>query len=121
MNVLIFGASGMVGSGALLECLADGRVSSVLVIGRSGCGVRHPKLREILHTDFFDYSRIQSAFVDRDACFFCLGVSSVGRSEEAYRQTTVALTVTAAEAMLAANAHLTMCFISGAGTDSTGE
>ena len=121
MNVVIFGASGMVGSGALLECLADERVTSVLVIGRSSCGVRHLKLREILHADFFDYSLIQSSFVDRDACFFCLGVTSVGMSEEAYRRITFDLTVAAAQAMLAVNSHLTFCFISGAGSDGTGK
>lgn len=121
MNVVIFGASGMVGSGALLECLADERVTSVLVIGRSRCGVQHQKLREILHADFFDVSPIQSSFADRDACFFCLGVSSVGMTEEAYRHVTLDLTVTVARAMVAVNSHLTFCYISGTGTDSTGQ
>ena len=121
MNVVIFGASGMVGSGALLECLSDEHVTSVLVIGRSSCGMRHQKLREILHADFFDYLPIQSSFADRDACFFCLGVSSVGMSDEAYRHLTFDLAVAAAKAMVAVNPHLIFCFISGAGTDSTAQ
>jgi putative NADH-flavin reductase len=76
MKVAIFGATGMVGKGVLLECLDDPRVESVLVVVRSPIGVSHPKLREIIHEDFFDISGIQRQFADLDACFFCIGVSS---------------------------------------------
>jgi uncharacterized protein YbjT (DUF2867 family) len=119
MKVAIFGASGMVGAGVLLECVEDPRVEAILVVGRSSCGVTHPKLREILHRDFFDYGPIQSELADRDACFFCLGVSSVGMSEELYRHLTYDLTIAAATAMVSVNSQLTLCYVSGAGTDST--
>ncbi len=119
MKVLLFGASGLVGSGALLECLDDPRVDSVLVVGRRPCGIAHPKVEELLHADFFDYAPIQRRFADRDACFFCLGVSSAGLSEEIYSHFTYDLTLAAARALLAAGARPTFCYVSGEGTDST--
>lgn len=119
MNVIIFGASGMVGAGALLECLADPRVTSVLVIGRTSCGVTHPKLTEILHHDFFDYTALQPRLGGLDACFFCLGVSAAGMNEAKYHHLTYDLTLAAARALLALNPGLMFCYISGAGTDST--
>jgi uncharacterized protein YbjT (DUF2867 family) len=121
MNVVIFGATGMVGSGVLRECLDDPRVRSVLVVGRSPVGVTNPKLREILHADFLDYRPIQAAFADRDACFFCLGVSSAGMREERYRHVTYDVALAAATAMVAVNPQMTFCYVSGAGTDSTGQ
>ena len=119
MNVALFGASGMVGAGALLECLADPRVESVLVVTRTATGRTHPKIREVLLPDFFDYTTLQTAFASCDACFFCLGVSAIGMSEAAYSHLTYELTVAAATTMVAANPKMTFCYISGVGTDST--
>lgn len=117
MHVVIFGASGMVGAGVLLECLEDPRVASVLVVGRSPCGRTHPKLTEILHTDFYDYAAIQSRFADLDACFFTLGTSAAGKDEATYRRQTYDLTLAAARAMV--SPRLTFCYVSGVGTDRT--
>lgn len=117
MHVVIFGASGMVGAGVLLECLEDPRVTSVLVVGRSTCGRTHPKLTEILHTDFYDYTAIQSRFTNLDACFFTLGTSAAGKDEATYRRQTYDLTLAAARAMVSPG--LTFCYVSGVGTDST--
>lgn len=119
MNVVVFGATGMVGSGVLLECLADPRVESVLVVGRSPCGVTHPKLRERLRSDFFDYGDVGEALTGFDACFFCLGVSSAGMEESAYHRVTYDLTIAAAEALAARNPGMTLCYVSGEGTDGT--
>ena len=119
MNVIIFGATGMVGAGVLTECLEDPRVRSVLVVGRRSCGVTHPKLRETLREDFFGYADATRVFKDLDACFFCLGVSSAGMSEAAYTRVTYDLTLAAAEALLALNPALTFCYVSGEGTDSS--
>jgi uncharacterized protein YbjT (DUF2867 family) len=119
VRVALFGASGMVGGGVLLECLDDARVESVLVVGRRNCGIRHPKLTEVLHEDFFDYTPIQSRFAALDACFFCLGVSAAGKSEDEYSRLTHDLTLAAARSMVAVNPHLVFCYVSGAGTDST--
>jgi len=119
MNVVLFGATGMVGAGALLECLADARVRSVLAITRSATGRRHPKLREVLHADFFNYDSLRADFASCDACFFCLGVSSIGKSEAEYTRLTYDLTLAAARAMVAANPRMTFCYVSGVGTDST--
>lgn len=119
MKVVLFGATGMVGSGALARCLSDSRVESVLVIGRSSCGVDHPKVQEILHTDFFRYDDLASAFVGVDACFFCLGVSSLGLNEASYTRLTYDLTLAAAGALVAASPQLTFCYVSGDGTDSS--
>ena len=81
LSVIIMGATGMVGEGVLLECLADPRVGRVLVVNRKPGGHTHPKLAELIHADFFDLSAIQSQLAGFDACFFCLGVSSLGMSE----------------------------------------
>ena len=119
MNVIIFGATGMVGMGALLECLDDQRVQSVLVIGRSSCGVKHAKLTEVIHQDFFNYGAVAERFRDKDACFFCLGVSSAGMDEPSYHRLTYDLTLAAAQAMANVNKRMTFCYVSGQGTDST--
>ena len=119
MNVVLFGATGMVGAGALIECLADPRVRSVLVITRSPTGRSHSKLREILHADFFNYDSLAADFASCDACFFCLGVSSLGMSEADYTRMTYDLTLAAARAMVAANPRMTFCYVSGVGTDSS--
>ncbi len=120
MNVILFGATGMIGSGVLIECLEDPRVRSVLVVGRTPCGVVHPKLREHLRSDFFDYGDATADFAGHDACFFCLGVSSAGMSEANYRRVTYDLTLSAAKALQGASPGIAFCYVSGAGTDSTG-
>ncbi len=119
MRVVIFGASGMVGGGVLLECLDDARVESVLVVGRRSCGIRHPKLTEILHGDFFDFGPLRERLANRDACFFCLGVSAAGLSEAEYTRRTYDLTLAAARTMVAASPGMIFAYVSGAGTDST--
>jgi uncharacterized protein YbjT (DUF2867 family) len=120
VRVVLFGATGMVGAGVLHECLADPRVTSVLAVGRSPCGVAHPKLEERLHHDFFDYASVQSRFAGRDACFFCLGVSSAGMDEAKYRRLTHDLTLAAARALSAASPAMKFCYVSGAGTNERG-
>ena len=110
----------MVGKGVLLECLDDDRVEGVLLVSRHPVGVSHPKIIEILKQDLFAYEDIQSRFVDLDACFFCLGTSSIGMSESDYYHVTYDLTLAAATALAkAAGQRLTFCYVSGEGTDST--
>lgn len=120
MKVILFGATGMVGSGVLAECLADPRVESVVSVVRSAGGVTHPKLREVRHRDFFDFTPMRSAFEGADACFFCLGVSSFRLGEDEYRRLTYDLTLAAARAVLDAAPGAVFCYVSGEGTDSTG-
>jgi uncharacterized protein YbjT (DUF2867 family) len=119
MNVVIFGASGMVGQGVLLECLRDTGVERVLVIGRSSVGRQDAKLREVLVADLFDVASYAGELTDLDACFFCLGVSSAGMSEAGYRRLTYDLTVAVAQELAARNSGLCFVYVSGAGTDST--
>ncbi|MBI5471962.1 MAG: epimerase [Ignavibacteriae bacterium] len=119
INAIIFGASGMVGEGVLLEALKHPDVQSVLVIGRRSCGRKHPKLRETIHQDFFDYSAIKDSLAGYNACLFCLGVSSIGMNEADYTRTTYDLTMHAARTLSAANPAMTFCYVSGAGTDSS--
>src|SRR5204862_3558477 len=117
---VIFGATGMVGKGVLLECLDDRRVNRVLLVSRQATGIVNPKVQELVHRDFFDYAAIQPHFLGLDACFFCLGVSSVGMSESAYSHLTYDLTLAAATALVdVAGRRLTFCYVSGEGTDST--
>jgi len=119
MKVILFGATGMVVQGCLRECLLDSGVESVLAVGRSATGQRHAKLREILHDDFLDYSAIESELEGFDACFFCLGVSSLGMSEERYRHLTYDLTMAAAKTLSRRNPNMVFIYVTGAGTDST--
>jgi uncharacterized protein YbjT (DUF2867 family) len=120
MKVILFGASGMVGQGVLRECLLDPEVATVLSIVRSGTGQQREKLREIIHKDFFDFSSLESELSGFDACFFCLGVSSAGMSEENYRRVTYDIALAAAQTLVKLNPNMTLVFISGAGTDSSG-
>jgi uncharacterized protein YbjT (DUF2867 family) len=121
MKVILFGATGMVGQGVLRECLLDPGVLSVLAVGRSPTGQQHPKLREILLDDFFDFLPIESQLVGYDACFFCLGVSSVGMDEERYRHLTYDLTMAAATTLAKLNPGMVLVYVTGRGTDSTGQ
>ena len=109
----------MVGGGALLECLADDRVRSVVALTRSPLNRTHPKLREVRRDDFFHYNDCRAEFAACDACFFCLGVSSIGMDEKRYTRLTYDLALAAAHALAAANPRMTFCYVSGAGTDST--
>ncbi len=119
MKVILFGATGMVGQGVLRECLLDPAVDSVLAVGRSPTGQRHPKLRELLHDNFFDFSAIESELTGYDACFFCLGVSSVGMDEERYRHLTYDLTLSAAVTLARLNPGMVFVYVSGRGTDAS--
>ena len=119
MNVLIFGATGMVGRGVLRECLLDDRVQRVLVVGRSSLGQQHEKLREIVQQNLFDISAIGPELASMNACFFCLGVSSAGMSEEKYTHVTYDLTMSVAETLARLNPGMTFVYVTGAGTDST--
>ena len=109
----------MVGQGCLRECLRDADVESVLVVGRNRCGQRHAKLREILHGDFFDFTKIESELTGYDACFFCLGVSSVGMDEARYRHLTYDITLAAATTLSKLNPGMVFVYVTGRGTDST--
>jgi uncharacterized protein YbjT (DUF2867 family) len=120
MNAVIFGATGMVGKGVLLECLDDARVEHVLLVSRHPIDVSHPKIREIVHADFTAFENLTPAFAAIDACFYCLGVTAVGLSEGQYHHLTYELTLAAATALASASAgRLTFCYVSGEGTDST--
>jgi hypothetical protein len=119
MKVILFGGSGMVGQGVLRECLIDASVESVLSVGRSPLGVQHPKLREILHKDFTDYSAIEPQLAGYDACFFCLGVSSICMEEERYRHLTYDITMAAARTLVRLNPGMVFTYVTGRGTDST--
>jgi uncharacterized protein YbjT (DUF2867 family) len=119
MKVILFGATGMVGQGCLRECLLDADVESVLAVGRSLSGQRHAKLREIVHDNFFDFSGIESQLAGYDACFFCLGVSSVGMNEERYRHLTYDITLAAARTLSRLNPGMVFIYVTGQGTDST--
>jgi uncharacterized protein YbjT (DUF2867 family) len=119
MNVILFGATGMVGQGVLRECLLDPGIASVLAVGRSPTGQQHPKLREIAHDNFLDYSAIESEIAGFDACFFCLGVSSVGLDQERYRHLTYDITLAAATVLSRLNPGMVFIYVTGRGTDST--
>jgi len=119
MRVVLFGATGMVGQGVLRECLLDADVEGVVAVGRSGVGRQDLKLRELLHDDFLDFSRVEDRLSGFDACFFCLGVSSSGMSEEHYQRVTYGFTIAAAQVLARLNPRMTFIYVSGAGADSS--
>ncbi|WP_029922110.1 NAD(P)H-binding protein [Nevskia soli] len=119
MNILLFGATGMVGQGVLRECLLDPEVQSVAAIGRSASGNRHPKLRQVVHADLMEYASLEADLSGFDACFFCLGVSSAGMKEDAYARITCDYTLAAAQTLARLNPQMTFIYVSGAGTDSS--
>lgn len=121
VRAIVTGATGMAGEGVLHECLQSPKVEAVLVIGRKPCGVVHAKLKEIIHADFFDFSAIKGGLSGYNACYFCLGVSSVGMKEPEYYRLTYTLTMHVAETLSSLNPDMTFCYISGAGTDSSEE
>jgi uncharacterized protein YbjT (DUF2867 family) len=119
IRAVITGATGMVGEGVLHECLQHPDVEAVLVINRKPCGVTHPKLKEIIHADFFDLFPVATQLGGYNACFFCLGVSSIGMKEPEYHRLTYTLTMHVAETLSRLNPDMLFCYVSGAGTDSS--
>ena len=117
--MILFGATGMVGQGVLRECLLDPEVGRVLTVGRNATGQQHPKLRELVVPNLFDYSAVESDLAGYDACIFTLGVSAAGMTEEAYSHMTYDLTLAAATTLARLNPGLTFVYVSGQGTDSS--
>ncbi|MCO6492850.1 MAG: NAD-dependent epimerase/dehydratase family protein [Phaeodactylibacter sp.] len=119
IKTIITGATGMVGEGVLHQCLRHPNVEAVLVINRRPCEVQHEKLREIIHKDFHNLSPIEGQLAGYNACYFCLGVSSVGMEEADYYHLTYNLTLHMANTLARLNPDMTFCYVSGAGTDSS--
>jgi uncharacterized protein YbjT (DUF2867 family) len=119
IKVILTGATGMIGDGVLLECLENPNVKEVVAIGRRECGRKDSKLKEIIHPDMYDISPVADKLIGYDACFFCLGASSVGKTEEEYTKITHTLALNFAKVLVSKNPEMTFCFISGAATDST--
>jgi uncharacterized protein YbjT (DUF2867 family) len=119
IKVIVTGATGMVGEGVLHECLLSDTVEEVLIVNRRASNISHPKLKEIIHADFFYLSAIENDLKGYDACFFCLGVSSVGMKEDDYYKFTYTLTTNFAATVCKHNNNMVFCYVSGASTDST--
>ena len=120
MRVIVFGATGMVGAGTLREALNAPEVVSVLSIGRHPCGVEHPKLRELLLTDLFDFAAVEQQLIGYDACIWAVGVSSAGLDESAYARVTEELTLLWARALLRLNPGMSFCYCSAGGAGGPG-
>jgi uncharacterized protein YbjT (DUF2867 family) len=118
IKAIVTGASGMVGEGVMLTCLSHPDVEEVLVVGRRPCGHTHAKLKEIVHKDFYDLSSIKEKVQGYNACYFCLGTSSVGVNEADYTKVTHTLTLHFANTVV--NPDMTFTYISGAHTNATG-
>lgn len=119
MKVILFGATGMIGQSVLRECLADPQVTSVLSIGRTPVDATDPKLEQVTRTDLFRYDDIASRLTGFDACFFCLGTPSSGKTEDEYTRVTYDLTMAAAETLSRLHPQMTFIYVSGDGADST--
>lgn len=118
-KVVITGTTGMVGKGVLLECIDHPSIDRILIVNRNTLGMDHPKVKEVLVKDFFDLSDISAELKGYDACFFCLGITSLGQSEASYSKTTYDLTLNFAKTFIDQNEKKTFCYVSGTGTDSS--
>jgi len=116
IKVIITGVTGMVGEGVMHECLLSNEVEQVLVINRRPCGVTHPKLKEIIHADFSDFSSVEKELSGYNAAFLCMGITSIGASEEAYTKVTYTYTLALASTLSKLNPETVICYVSGAGT-----
>lgn len=119
MKIILLGASGMVGQGVLIECLRDTRVERVLALGRSASGRQDAKLRDLVHADLYDLSAVEDQLHGYDACFYCLGVSSVGMAEAEYTRITYDMTLAVANVLAKLNPGMAFIYVSGANTDSS--
>jgi len=119
IKAIVTGATGMVGEGVLHECLKNPEVESVLVVNRRPCGTSHEKLKEIIHNNLFDLSAIEDQLAGFNACYFCAGVSVIGKTEEEYQRITYNLTLNFAKTLLKLNPGSDFCYVSGDRTDST--
>src|ERR1051326_682560 len=119
MRVLLFGASGLIGQGVLRECLLDPDIEAVRMVGRSPARVQHPNVSDVVHGDFWNFSAIEAQLTPFDACFYCLGASSVGMKEPEYERLTYGIALATAETLARLNPGVTFIFISGAGADSS--
>ena len=119
LKAIIFGSTGMIGQGVLMECIESAEVESVLLINRRALNPQHPKVKEIVHADFNDLSSLIPEFSNYNTCFYSLGVSAVGLTEAEYHSITYDLAVNIAEAILKTGKDFTFCYISGKSTDST--
>lgn len=119
MKVIITGSTGMVGRSTLNECLVNEKVKQILLINRRKLGVSHPKLKELIHRDFTNFEKIGNKFTEYDACFHCMGVSSVGKNEEEFTKFTFNITKSLADACFLANPNMVFNYVSGTGTDSS--
>jgi uncharacterized protein YbjT (DUF2867 family) len=119
VNVLIFGATGMVGAGVLRECLAAPDVGQVMTVGRAPTGLQHPKLRELVHAEMWDYTNVEADLSNFDACFFCIGVTSSGMAESKYTHLTYDMTLAVATTLVRLNPQMVFVYVSGAGADSS--
>ncbi|KQN38088.1 epimerase [Pedobacter sp. Leaf41] len=120
-NVIITGSTGMVGEGVLIQCLNNLEIDSILVINRKPCGYVHAKLKEIIHQDFFNFKAIEDELKGYNACFFCLGISSVGVDNDTYYRMTYTLTMHVADTLVKLNDNMTFCYVSGSGTNINGK
>lgn len=120
MKVILFGATGMVGQGVLRECLLDPEVEAVLAIGRRPSGTQSPKLADLVLSDLYDFTPVAEKLTGYDACFFCLGVTSVGATEADYRRVTRDIPAAAGRVLAERNPGMTFVLVTGRGTDATG-
>lgn len=120
MKIVLFGATGMIGRGALRECLLDPGVTAVVAVGRSATGQQHAKLRELVVPDLFDLSSVAGSLDGADACFYCIGVTAAGTSEADYRRVTHDLAVSVASALVKRNPGATLVHVSAAGASTAG-
>jgi uncharacterized protein YbjT (DUF2867 family) len=119
MKIIITGATGMVGEGVMHECILRTDVSEILLLTRKPSGFAGGKVQDLIVNDFYDLTDIENHLKGYDSCLFCLGTTSVGKTDEEFYQISYTLTMSVANTLAKVNPNMTFCYISGSGTDST--
>src|SRR5260370_17471638 len=119
-NLVIVGATGMVGGYALRYALEHPAVGRVTTIGRKRVGISHPKLKEVLHQDFADCSALAQVLTDQQAAIFCLGAYTGAVPDTELRTITVDYTIEFARVLHGSSPDAVFAFLRGTGADPTG-
>lgn len=118
MNILITGASGMIGKIVETKCLQHPDVNQVHSVLRRPSGRSHPKLTEHIRENFIDWHDLHDTLVNIDQVIFCLGAYTGSLPDDQFKIVTVDMPVQLGSQLLKANPNAGFILLSGQGADT---